>query len=303
MLTIEMLSDLCCPASTREKLRVEIEKQEDNRIIEGKLICDKCGEIYPVQAGIPDLIPKRKTASAEWRMWQDHLDGFQERREQRVENPERLATKMGKKSQPQRKFAEFTRIHQGKVLDVGCGPGKFRFNFNRNAVTYYGLDPIVHPQVENFPFVRALSEYIPFKDGTFSHMIIVSALDHFKDLETFFQEARRVLKPDGKLHIVQSVHELKGPISAAKMLAHWLKDLLENRATKIKNPRAPKHISEFSTSTLRACLSSHFSVEAVSTYNYRWYYPTNLFFTLSPLGVDDGGGRAPAQPTLAPKQL
>ena len=286
MLTIEMLSDLRCPVCSTGQLRVKIEKQEDNKIVEGRLICDKSGEIFPVRSGIPNLIPMTKMASAEWRMWQDHLDGFQERRKQRAENPERLAAKMGKKSQPQRKFAEFTRIHRGKILDIGCGPGKFRFYFDRNVVTYYGLDPIVLPEVENFPFVRALSEYIPFKDSTFSHMIIISALDHFKDLDMFSKEALRVLKPDGKLHIIQSIHEIKGLMSAVKMLTHQLKDLLEDRATKVNSPKAPKHISEFSTSSLQACLTSYFSVEAVNTYHYRWYSPTKLFLTLSPLSVD-----------------
>ena len=167
---------------------------------------------------------------------------------------------------------------------MGCGPGKLRAYFGPQ-VEYYGLDPIVLPEVEGFPFVQALSEYIPFKSQIFAHVVAVAALDHFKDLEAFFRETMRVLKPNGKLHLVQSVHELRSPLSAVKMLGHWLKDTLEDRLTRTKHAEAQKHLSEFTTSSLHETLAKHFVVEAIEHYNVRWYAPTKLLLTLTPRPV------------------
>lgn len=282
MLTIAMLSDMSCPICPSAKLKAKIEKQQGNKIIEGELICEETGERFPVHSGIPNLIPESKLSSSEWKMWQDHLEGFQERRMQRIREPHRQVNQWGKKSKPQSRFSEFANITDGKVLDLGCGPGKFRFHLDQKHVQYYGLDPVVLPEVEDFSFVRALSEYLPFKDNTFSHLVVIAALDHFKDLEAFFKEAMRVLKPQGKLHIVQSIHELRGPLSAVKMFSHWVKDSLEDRATKIKNPNAPKHITEFSSSSLATTLAKYFVVEAMDKYSHKWYSPTKLFLSLSP---------------------
>lgn len=282
MLAKEMLADMCCPTCREGDLRTEIRKAEKDQILEADLLCDNCGISFPVSSGIPNFIPQDRLTSEEWKMWQDHLDGFQARREERIENPERKVNQWGNKSKPQEAFSIFTGIREGTILDLGCGPGKFRFRFDSNRVKYYGLDPIVLPEVEDFPFVRALAEYIPFKDNTFTDLVVLAALDHFRELDTFFVEAMRVLKPKGRIHILQSIHEIKGPASAVKMLSHSLKDMLEDRQTKIKNPGAPKHITEFSQSFLFETLNQYFEITAVDSYSHKWYSPSKLFVSVTP---------------------
>ena len=65
MLTNDMLSILCCPTCRTGELRAEIEKQDGSQIQEGNLICDTCNVSYPVQSGIPDLIPHGVSTTAE----------------------------------------------------------------------------------------------------------------------------------------------------------------------------------------------------------------------------------------------
>jgi SAM-dependent methyltransferase len=165
---------------------------------------------------------------------------------------------------------------------LGCGAGKLRHHLNNiKPVTYYGLDPMVVQDIENFPFVRALAEYMPFKDNTFSDMVITAALDHFKDLDEFFAEAVRVLEPNGKLHIMQHVHELSGPITAVKTLAHWVKDTLEDSGTKQhKHDDVPHHMSEFTKTALFESSSKYFDVLAINDYSKKWYSPTIAFVSL-----------------------
>ncbi len=281
MITKEMIKMMRCPNSPADKLAVEIDKQEGDKIIEGKLIAESTATSYPIVGGVPDLIPYEILNDADWKMWKDHLDGFQERREQRIKNPDSAIVKLSKPARPNHFFAKFTGIAEGAILDIGCGPGKFRHNFNSEKVQYIGLDPIVLPDVEDFPFVRGLAEYIPFDNDTFTDVVVLAAMDHFKDLDRFFHEVIRVLTPNGKLHILQSIHEVKGPVSAVKMLSHYLKDKVEDRSTKIKNPDAPKHLSEFSQTKLFTTVKKYFDIVAVEDYSARWYSPKKLFLSLS----------------------
>jgi ubiquinone/menaquinone biosynthesis C-methylase UbiE/uncharacterized protein YbaR (Trm112 family) len=282
MLTIDMIPDICCPTCRAGILQLNIKNQENNKITEGNFYCNFCKSSYPISAGISDFIPYGTLNIKEWQVWKNHLNGFQERRKQRILEPNRIINKLGKKSNLQEAFAQFIKIKEGKVLDVGCGPGKFRFLLGNDNITYYGSDPIVLPEVEDFRFVRSLAEYIPFKDNTFSHIVIMSALDHFREIDTFMKEAIRVLKADGKLNIIQSIHEVQGLRSGVKMLTHWIKDVLEDHATKTKSPDVPKHLSEFTKSSLLNILSQYFKIETFHEFDDKWYTPNKLFISLSP---------------------
>ena len=289
MIKLDMLSFLCCPSCRTSDLHAEITQQRDDQILEGKLICSCCDQTYNIKCGVPYLIPEDQLSTEEWQQWRDHLDGLQERRLDRVENPDRIVHRIGHgetgspdkpKNSPKRAFAQFIGKTEGNVLDIGCGAGKFRFHLNNE--NYYGLDPIVLPEVEDFPFVYGLAEYIPYKSDTFSHLFVNASLDHFRNVDRFFKEAMRVLEPGGKLHIAQQTHDIKGPITAIKHLAHEVKDKLEDRVTKVKNPDAPKHLSEFTTSSIKEQVLRYFEISDTSKFSRKWYVPDILFFSLIP---------------------
>ena len=53
----ESLMDiLCCPLDKSE-LELEIIREDDEEILEGRLVCTECGETYPIEDGIPNLLP------------------------------------------------------------------------------------------------------------------------------------------------------------------------------------------------------------------------------------------------------
>lgn len=54
----ESLMDiLCCPVDKSE-LTLEVdERAEDGEILEGTLTCTECDEVYPIEDGIPNLLP------------------------------------------------------------------------------------------------------------------------------------------------------------------------------------------------------------------------------------------------------
>ena len=47
---------LCCPVCKTD-LELTVTKQEANEIIEGTLLCKNCETPYPIEEGIPNLLP------------------------------------------------------------------------------------------------------------------------------------------------------------------------------------------------------------------------------------------------------
>ncbi len=47
---------LCCPMDKHD-LELEDETREDGEIVSGVLVCTECGETYPIEDGIPNLLP------------------------------------------------------------------------------------------------------------------------------------------------------------------------------------------------------------------------------------------------------
>ncbi|WP_267639405.1 methytransferase partner Trm112 [Haloarchaeobius amylolyticus] len=53
----ESLMDiLCCPMDKGE-LELEIDEQNEDEVLTGTLVCADCGESYPIEDGIPNLLP------------------------------------------------------------------------------------------------------------------------------------------------------------------------------------------------------------------------------------------------------
>ena len=53
----DLLDILCCPTCKGE-LNLKIEKEEKGEIITGHFTCKKCDCNYPIEDGIPDLLPR-----------------------------------------------------------------------------------------------------------------------------------------------------------------------------------------------------------------------------------------------------
>ncbi len=284
MITEEMLSLLRCSSCKSGRLLVRPTRQDANRnTISGELRCELCGLSFPIANGIPDLIPYSALQGERWEVWKTHLRGFEARRKRRADRPSAEQADRWKKTHAA--FFKFAQIPDGRLLDVGCGPGGLRFNL-REAVTYFGLDPLpALPDGLPFPFVRAIAEYIPFPSGSFASILVNSALDHFCDIETFFLEAARVLGRDGRVFIQQSVHQVRDPVSVAKAVTHRLRDTVDGlRFRAQEHVAAPKHISEFSQLSLLENASRYFRVQSIAEFNPTWYSPTKFFVSMRPLG-------------------
>ena len=51
-----LLEIICCPIDKAD-LELEDDEREDDEIVSGTLVCTECGEGYPIEDGIPNLLP------------------------------------------------------------------------------------------------------------------------------------------------------------------------------------------------------------------------------------------------------
>jgi dTDP-4-amino-4,6-dideoxygalactose transaminase/glycosyltransferase involved in cell wall biosynthesis len=119
----------------------------------------------------------------------------------------------------------------GKLLDIGCGLGKLKAHMPAH-VEYYGCDPLAREGVrDDFPFVTASAESLPFKDDSFDAVVFYAVLIHVFDVDKVLAEAARILKPGGHLYL-QECYDDPNPI----------------------------HMNHFSGASLRQRVSEHFKV-------------------------------------------
>lgn len=102
----------------------------------------------------------------------------------------------------------------GRVLDVGGSIGSIR-DFLPKETQFLSVDPFigctdhipeakkaVYPCLtEHLNFIAACAEFLPFQAQSFDWVHMRSMLDHVHSPDLALMEARRVLKPDGKLVI------------------------------------------------------------------------------------------------------
>jgi demethylmenaquinone methyltransferase/2-methoxy-6-polyprenyl-1,4-benzoquinol methylase len=99
-----------------------------------------------------------------------------------------------------------------RVLDLACGTGLVAFELGRQAnaasmVVGLDLGPAMlrianrnrlrKPSNCPIEFVRAVGEFLPFRDGFFNYVTIGLALRNFADKLAMFRESRRVLTRSG----------------------------------------------------------------------------------------------------------
>lgn len=85
----------------------------------------------------------------------------------------------------------------GTYLDVGAGSGHSRDPLTGQDVTR--LDILPSPWVD----VTGDAHALPFADQRFDGLLLIDVLHHLRDPKTFFAEAARVLKPGGRLAMIE----------------------------------------------------------------------------------------------------
>lgn len=110
-----------------------------------------------------------------------------------------------------------------RILDVGCGTGETLSFLKRMypKTELYGID--IYQKAINYSkqrghknIYKANAKNIPFKDGFFDAVLFLDVLEHIKDDQKAIEEAKRVLRKNGRIIItspalsfIWSEHDIK----------------------------------------------------------------------------------------------
>lgn len=96
----------------------------------------------------------------------------------------------------------------GRVLEVGCGPGRYVALLSALGYDVVGVDPFSFPLWDEIKAVRPVeirsgvkAEALPFEDASFDHATCISSLLYFDDARKGLSEIKRVMKPGGRLFV------------------------------------------------------------------------------------------------------
>ncbi|RMG30515.1 MAG: class I SAM-dependent methyltransferase [Bacteroidetes bacterium] len=90
-----------------------------------------------------------------------------------------------------------------KILDVGAGHGAFSKTLHEMGYEVHACD--LFPEIFYYDQIECrkadLTQPLPYEDNSFDVLIAIEVMEHILDHEVFFAEARRILKPGGRLYI------------------------------------------------------------------------------------------------------
>lgn len=147
-----------------------------------------------------------------------------------------------------------------RLLDVACGTGLLsaaaaRVLGRADGITC--LDPsagMLDEARRKLPatFVQGRAEALPFPDASFDFVTMGNALRHVIALETAFREFRRVLKPGGKLLILE-VTKPTGPVGGFLFRMHFGR-VYPSLALLFTRSRAARDMMVYYWETMDACV-------------------------------------------------
>jgi len=176
-------------------------------------------------------------------------------------------------------FLDFSRFCglDGRVLDVGCGPQAWPTHFETHApgTEFFGVDPLVGQREPRYTQVRALAEFLPFRDETFDHIVFATTLDHFVDPVAALREARRVVRPDGTIELWVGHKSADAPVPSQS--PDWYSGLERPAGTDdvfhIKRLDGAEAVALFARAGLDLAEHEEHAIDP---------YRTNFFFRLRP---------------------
>jgi ubiquinone/menaquinone biosynthesis C-methylase UbiE len=99
------------------------------------------------------------------------------------------------------------------VADIGCGPGTAARGAARNAALVFGVDPapvmlrvarlLTRRPAHAVRYLQGSAEALPLPDSSVSVAWSIASVHHWADLDAGLREARRVLKPGGRLVAIE----------------------------------------------------------------------------------------------------
>jgi demethylmenaquinone methyltransferase / 2-methoxy-6-polyprenyl-1,4-benzoquinol methylase len=162
-----------------------------------------------------------------------------------------------------------------KLLDVASGTGlmiQAALQLGVAPDDICGVDPSAGMLAENrrrnpVKLFQGRGEQLPFGDGEFDFACMGYALRHVEDLRVLFRELRRVLKPEGRLLIL----EITRPESPAglKLMRFYMTAVLPFLARVCRGKKATARMMEYYWATIAECVPPQVILSALDAEGFR----------------------------------
>ncbi|RLG42924.1 MAG: SAM-dependent methyltransferase [Thermoproteota archaeon] len=90
---------------------------------------------------------------------------------------------------------------KGLCLEVGVGTGRFSYPLDIDTGLDAAFSPLLLAKERGIEVVQGKAEYLPFRDSSFSCVLMIVTLCFLEDREKALSEVARVLKRRGRLYI------------------------------------------------------------------------------------------------------
>jgi demethylmenaquinone methyltransferase/2-methoxy-6-polyprenyl-1,4-benzoquinol methylase len=119
-----------------------------------------------------------------------------------------------------------------------------------------GVDPsagmVAHSEARGVALARGRAETLPFAPQSFDFLCMGYALRHLADLQVVFQEFRRVLKPGGRLLLLE-ITRPEGRVASA-LLKAYLRGVVPALASLVSRSRDTATLYRYYWDTIEACV-------------------------------------------------
>ncbi len=113
-----------------------------------------------------------------------------------------------------------------RILDVATGTGMVAFGLARRGATVVGLDQsaqmlnaarerLAAEPADNLTFIQGEAEHLPFADGEFDALTFTYLLRYVDDRDATMRELARVVRPGGRIGMVEFGVPASAPLRAA----------------------------------------------------------------------------------------
>ena len=160
------------------------------------------GEIYPIVNGIPILLPdqaeRERVSRTDWSnptAAHNSTDFYNQTQDQEHYYTHYKAGLDATRLELDRWLKE--RRSEGPTLEIGSGRGVLQGVGEDYAALDYSFTALHQFVDPHYPRFCGTADRLPYRDGTFSFLFTVAALEHVPKADLAFAEIDRVLKPGG----------------------------------------------------------------------------------------------------------
>ncbi len=214
---LSLLRLLQCPGACNDLLEVDVVREVGGEILEGRVLCSKCGGEYPIQEGILRMLP-RDLQDAEPQSHEDasinHKLSEMAARDAQVDDYDKMwhLNLFGKIEIPVMHLC-LGLSSEHLLLEGGCGTGRMTRDFAHRCKEQVSVDfsweslrscalKLRREGVRNVHLVQADLCHLPFKTEEFDRVVSCQVLEHIPSeelRELAVKELARTLKRTGNL--------------------------------------------------------------------------------------------------------